>query len=206
MEIITIKNVSKTIKGRRVLQDINLSIEKGRTYGVVGHNGSGKTMLFRLILGLIKPTEGTITVDAQVSFGATIENPSFLGEYSGFQNLKLLANINQKITNEQICQTIAEVGLDPDSKEKVKSYSLGMKQKLALAQALMEKPSVLVLDEPTNGLDNDSVLQIRRLLKEEHKKGTTIIFTSHNVEDVKELAQEVLEMNDGVLTHSRMLE
>lgn len=206
MEIITIKNVSKTINGRRVLQDINLSIEKGRTYGVVGHNGSGKTMLFRLILGLIKPSEGTMKVDTQVSFGATIENPSFLGEYSGFQNLKLLANINQKITNEQICQTIAEVGLDSDSKEKVKSYSLGMKQKLALAQALMEEPSVLVLDEPTNGLDNDSVLKIRKLLKEEHGKGTTIIFTSHNIEDVKELAQEVLEMNDGVLTHSRMLE
>lgn len=197
---VEIKNVTKVIKGKTVLKNINLILEPGKMYGLTGHNGSGKTMLFRLILGLINPTEGTVFVPPDVTFGATIENPGFLLNFSGFENLRLLSEINHKIGEKEIYSAMEKVGLDPTNKEKVKAYSLGMKQKLAIAQAIMENPTYLILDEPTNGIDKEGVVRIRQLLKELNEKGTTILFTSHNGEDIAELAQVILEMDEGKLS------
>lgn len=197
--IINVENISKTIKGNTVLKDISLKIETGKIYGFIGHNGSGKTMLFRAIIGLIPINIGKINKKEQLKIGAIIENPGFLLTYTGFQNLKLLASINGIISDEIINETMLRVGLDPTNKKKVKSYSLGMKQKLAIAQAIMESPDVLVLDEPTNGLDYESVLNVYSLLKEERKRGKTILIASHNKDDIKALSDEIYKLDNGKL-------
>lgn len=197
--IINVENISKTIKGNTVLKDISLKIETGKIYGFIGHNGSGKTMLFRAIIGLIPINIGKINKKEQLKIGAIIENPGFLLTYTGFQNLKLLASINGTISDEIINETMLRVGLDPTNKKKVKSYSLGMKQKLAIAQAIMESPDVLVLDEPTNGLDYESVLNVYSLLKEERKRGKTILIASHNKDDIKALSDEIYKLDNGKL-------
>lgn len=203
---IAMERVSKKIKHKEVLNDINLSLEKGKIYGITGHNGSGKTMLLRLILGFIKPTSGKVVFQEKqpVTFGAIIENPGFILEHSGYKNLKLLASIQNIIGDKEITESMLAVGLDPENKKSVKTYSLGMRQKLAIAQAIMESPDVLVLDEPTNGLDKNSVVEIRNLLKDIHKKnGTTIIMTSHNQEDISALCEEVIEMENGFLRNTK---
>lgn len=197
--IINVENISKTIKGNTVLKDISLKIETGKIYGFIGHNGSGKTMLFRAIIGLIPINIGKINKKEQLKIGAIIESPGFLLTYTGFQNLKLLASINGTISDEIINETMLRVGLDPTNKKKVKSYSLGMKQKLAIAQAIMESPDVLVLDEPTNGLDYESVLNVYSLLKEERKRGKTILIASHNKDDIKALSDEIYKLDNGKL-------
>ena len=208
IKVVEISNLTKDIKGTKVLNNVSLSLESGKAYGIVGRNGSGKSMLFKAICGLINATEGEIKVfDKPIkngnfpdSTGIIIENPGFLPQYSAFKNLKILASINNTISDEKINETIALVGLDPNNKKPVRKYSLGMKQRLGIAQALMEEPKLLVLDEPMNGLDSEGVKQIRELLLELKSKSVTILLASHNSEDINEICDYVYNMENGVLS------
>ena len=206
LDMIKIVHVSKRFKDTVALQDINMAFKRGLIHGIVGHNGSGKTVLFKCICGLIEPDSGQIIVDGkevapmtQQNIGAIIENPGFISSLSGFRNLKLLASIHGHITDEQIRNTITCVGLDPLDKKKVKNYSLGMRHRLGIAQAIMENPPLLILDEPMNGLDKQGVEEIRALFLGLKKQGKTILISSHNEEDIKVLCDTVCEMNAGVL-------
>ena len=207
--IITVTNVSKHFKEETVLKDVTVAFEKGKIHGIIGRNGSGKTMLFKCICGFVPPSEGEIVVngkrigkdvDIPESVGIIIETPGFLPNYSGYNNLRLLASINHKIKKEDIISAIKKVGLDPDSKKHVRKYSLGMRQRLGIAQAIMENPEILIFDEPMNGLDNTGVKEIREILKGLKNEGKTIIIASHNSEDIKELCDTVCEMDAGKLT------
>ena len=178
----------------------------GKIYGFVGRNGSGKTVLMKMILGFIKSTSGTIKVngkhvgkeiDIPDDIGAIIETPGFLPEYSAFQNLKLMAMIREKITSERIRETIKLVGLDPDSKKHVGKYSLGMRQRLGIAQAIMEDPQILLLDEPLNGLDNEGVEEMRNVLLKQKEQGKLIIIASHSKEDIDILCDEIFRFDHG---------
>ncbi|WP_076850182.1 ATP-binding cassette domain-containing protein [Rubeoparvulum massiliense] len=205
MSVVQLIEVSKVIKKQPILQDINLTLERATIYGFFGRNGLGKTMLFRAISGLIKPSSGTILFNGKqlyhdISFpesiGVIIENPAFWEEYTGLENLKILASIQQKISLEEIKAAIRRVGLEPEDRRPVKKYSLGMKQRLAIAQAVMEAPDLLVLDEPTNALDEEGLQLVRTILREERKRGATILIASHNKDDIQLLADvkyEVLE-------------
>ncbi|EGT3607897.1 ATP-binding cassette domain-containing protein [Clostridium perfringens] len=205
--VVEISNLTKDIKGTKVLNKVNLQLESGKAYGIVGRNGSGKSMLFKAICGLINTTEGSITVFDKVikngSFpddvGMIIENPGFLLQYSAFKNLKILASINNKISDERIKETIALVGLDPEDKKIVKKFSLGMKQRLGIAQALMENPKLLILDEPMNGLDSEGVKQIREILLKLKSNSVTILLASHNSDDIDEICDCVYTMENGML-------
>ena len=170
-------------------------------------------MLFRAIAGLIRPTEGTVTVfgkkiGEEVSFpesmGLVIESVGFWPYYTGFENLKTLASIQHKISDDEVKQAIRRVGLDPDDKRTYRKYSLGMKQRLGIAQAVMEKPDLLLLDEPTNALDEDGIAQIRKLIQEEQERGATVLIASHNKEDLALLCGKFYQMNDGELTEGKM--
>ncbi len=205
--VIDVKNVSKSFGKEIVLSDINMELKKGHIYGIVGKNGSGKSVLFKLIAGYLKPTTGSISVmgkrvgkevDFPESMGLIIETPGFLSQYTGFQNLEYLANIRHLIDTEDIKDAIKLVGLDPSSKKKVGKYSLGMKQRLAIAQAIMEKPEVILLDEPMNGLDKRGVGQIKNLLLELKREGKLILMTSHYAEDVQ-VCDEIYELDNGCL-------
>lgn len=205
---IEVKNLYKSFKDIVVLENINLQMQEGQIYGIVGKNGSGKTMLFRCLAGLVKPTSGTILFNNQIlhkdietlpSMGVVIENMGLYPEYSGFMNLKYLASIRKKITEEQIRETIARVGLDPYDKRPIKKYSLGMKQRIILAQALMESPEILLLDEPTNGLDEKGVELVRKILKQEAERGALIMIASHNKEDIQYLCDKIFYMRSGCL-------
>ena len=206
--VVEISNLTKDIKGTKVLNKVNLQLESGKAYGIVGRNGSGKSMLFKAICGLINTTEGSITVFDKVikngSFpddvGMIIENPGFLLQYSAFKNLKILASINNKISDERIKETLALVGLDPEDKKIVKKFSLGMKQRLGIAQALMENPKLLILDEPMNGLDSEGVKQIREILLKLKSNSVTILLASHNSDDIDEICDCVYTMENGVLS------
>jgi len=209
MNIIDVKNVTLQIKKDTILKDVSITFEKGKIHGLIGRNGSGKTMLMKCICGFIKPTKGTILVDSKIigkdcdfpsDIGIIIETPGFIPYYSGYKNLKLLAGLNNKITNEQIKETIVKVGLDPSLKRHVKKYSLGMRQRLGLAQAIMENPSILILDEPMNGLDKEGVSDMREFLKQLREDGKTIILASHSAEDISVLCDTVCEMDKGYLT------
>ncbi|CAN2248781.1 ABC transporter ATP-binding protein [Bacillus vallismortis] len=202
-------NVYKKLKGNFVLNDINLTIKKNEFIVLKGHNGSGKTMILRAIAGLLKLTKGQITVNNLVigkdtdfsrNTGILIEYPSFIPVYTGYQNLKFLASINKKVSDQEIRKMIEQVGLDPEDKRKVKRYSLGMKQRLGLAQALMESPSLLLLDEPTNALDKKGIQLITDLLKKEKEKGTTIVVASHD-ETLTEnnIVDRVIHISNGRL-------
>ena len=210
--MITVKDVNLKIKKDMILRDINVEFNDGRIHGIIGRNGSGKTMLMKCICGLIRPTEGEITVagkrigidcDFPESVGVIIETPEFIPYYSGFKNLKLLADIRHKISNDDICRSIELVGLDPNLKKSVKKYSLGMRQRLGLAQAIMEDPELLILDEPMNGLDKDGVQDMRKYLLVLKKQGKTILIASHSVEDIDVLCDTVCEMDKGSLTKLR---
>lgn len=206
MEYIKIENLTKSLKGDIVLNNINLNLKKGKIYGFYGRNGSGKTMLFRAIAGLIKPSKGRVIIDDKVLFedieipnklGIIIENPGFWDEYTGFCNLKMLALIRNEISDNQIKQTMERLGLNPNEKKIYKKYSLGMKQKLAICQAIMEEPELIILDEPTNALDEDTVNIVREILIEERKKGTIVLIASHNKQDIDLLCDEKYEISGG---------
>ena len=206
---IQVENVSKSFGETKVLSDINVTFEKGMVHGLIGRNGSGKTMLMKGICGFVPVSSGEITIDGQrlkkdidfpKNIGVIIETPGFLPSYSAYRNLKFLADIQGKISKEQIYDAIRKVGLDPESKKHVGKYSLGMRQRLGLAQAIMEDPDILILDEPMNGLDNDGVSEMRDYLLALKASGKTIIIASHSAEDIAVLCDTVHEMNKGVLT------
>lgn len=212
MNIIQVKNLDLTINKTQILKNVCVSFEKGKIHGLIGRNGSGKTMLMKCICGFIRPTSGEISVDdKQVgkdcdfpeNIGIIIETPGFIPYYSGYKNLKLIADLNKKITPEQIKQAMAQVGLDPELKRHVVKYSLGMRQRLGLAQAIMENPDILILDEPMNGLDKEGVEDMRKYLLDFRKQGKTIIIASHSTEDIEVLCDTVSEMDKGVLTKIR---
>lgn len=205
---IEVQNVVKRFRDQVVLKNVSISFEKGQIHGIVGRNGSGKTMLFKCICGLMHPEEGVILVngkrvgrdvDMPEDIGAIIEAPGFLPNYSGYKNLRFLANIRRKIGKEEILNVLKTVGLDPESRKHVGKYSLGMRQRLGIAQAIMEDPEILILDEPMNGLDNAGVQDIRALLLELKAQGKTILLASHNHEDIAALCDTVHEMDGGVL-------
>lgn len=207
--MIEITNLCKSFKDTKVLNDITIKIKKGNIIGIIGRNGSGKTVLFKCICGLISPTKGTVKINNKIlgkdmdipdNIGAIIETPGFLPNYNGFKNLKFLAMIKNQISNKHIKDTIKLVGLNPDSKKHVGKYSLGMRQRLGIAQAIMENPDILILDEPMNGLDNDGVKDMRKLFLSLKEQGKTILLASHNKEDIEALCDEVYMMDKGILT------
>ena len=204
--MIEIRNLKKSFGKTVILSDITLTFEAGKIYGLVGRNGSGKTMLLKHILGFVTADSGTICIDGKLlgkdmdmpdNVGAIIETPGFLPEYSGLKNLKLLAMIRGKISDEKIRQTISLVGLDPSSRKHVGKYSLGMRQRLGIAQALMEDPDILLLDEPMNGLDNDGTEEMRRLFMMLRNEGKLIVLASHSREDISLLCDEVINLDKG---------
>ena len=207
--MIEVNNLFLTIKKVPILVDINTSFERGKIHGLIGRNGSGKTMLMKCICGFVKPTNGTITVggkrigkdcDFPENTGIIIETPGFIPYYSGYKNLKLLADLRKKITADDIRNTMKTVGLDPELKRHVRKYSLGMRQRLGLAQAIMENPELLILDEPMNGLDKDGVRDMRQYMPNLKEKGKTILIASHSAEDIDTLCDTVCEMDKGALT------
>ena len=207
--IIEVKNLNLTIKKQKILENVSLSCEEGRIYGLVGRNGSGKTMLMKCICGFIRPDEGEIDVlgkrigkdcDFAPDTGIIIETPGFIGHYSGFKNLKLLAAIKKKIDDDRIREIMEFVGLDPKVKKSVRKYSLGMRQRLGLAQAIMEDSKVLILDEPMNGLDKEGVEDMRKYLLKLREEGKTILIASHSSEDIAVLCDRTYEMEKGIIS------
>lgn len=206
MEIIKIKNVTKRFKDFIALNNISLSFEEGKIHGIIGRNGSGKTVLFKCICGFIYPDEGEILVcekkigkdtDMAENVGVIIENPGFLPNYSALKNLEFLADLSRGIDKEKIKNILKLVGLDPKNKKNVGKYSMGMRQRLGIAQAIMESPKLLILDEPMNGLDNQGVSDIRQLLLDLKEQGVTILLASHNREDISMLCDTVIELDNG---------
>lgn len=206
---ISVQNVSKSFGQERVLKSVSRDFEKGKIHGIVGNNGSGKTVLMKCICGFLISTEGTVTVNGKrvgrdVDFppdlGLIIETPGFLPNLSGAKNLEILASLNKKIGLAEIADSIRRVGLDPLMKKPVGKYSLGMRQRLGIAQAIMEDPALLILDEPLNGLDKHGVREMRDLIKGLKADGKTILLASHNQGDIDELCDTVCEMDAGVMT------
>lgn len=202
--MVEIKNYCKSIKSRPILNNVSYNFEYGKIYGIYGHNGSGKTMLLRAIAGLLVPDSGSVVIDGKVlnkdmsfppSIGIVIENMNLLPQYNAFDNLKILGKIKKTATDEDIKTALERVGLKSDLK--VKKFSLGMKQRLNIAQAVFEKQKIILLDEPTNALDNDGVQLIYKLLKEEKERGALVVITTHHKEDLEEICDVVLEMTEG---------
>lgn len=209
MNAISVMNLKMNFGEEQVLKGISREFEAGKIHGIVGNNGSGKTVLMKCICGFLSPTEGRVVVDGKTigkdvdfpeNIGIIIETPGFLPGLTGIKNLKILASLKRKIGDEEIRNVIRKVGLDPDLKKPVSKYSLGMRQRLGIAQAIMEDPSILILDEPFNGLDKNGVMQMRKLIKELREDGKTIILASHNQVDIDELCDTVCEMDAGVMT------
>ena len=208
-QIIEVKGLSKSFGKNKVLDDVSIGFAAQRIHGIIGRNGSGKTMLFKCILGMMPFSDGEITVngkrigkdiDVPENVGMIIESPGFLAGYSGYANLRLLSRIKKVIGRDEITRAIQTVGLDPASRKRVGKYSMGMRQRLCIAQAIMEDPSLLILDEPMNGLDNRGVGEIRELLLNLKNQGKTILIASHNPEDIRQLCDTVCEMDCGKLT------
>ena len=207
--IIKVDSVTKKFGADTALNNVSIEFYKGKIYGIIGRNGSGKTVLFKTIIGFLRPTNGRVLVEGKEigkdtdfadNIGIIIETPGFLGSYNGYKNLEYLANIKNIIGKKEIRESMERVGLDPDSKKKVSKYSLGMRQRLGIAQAIMENPDILILDEPMNGLDNQGVEDVRGILLNLRDEGKTIILASHNKEDIEILCDEVYEMDHGNLT------
>lgn len=207
--MIEVQNVSLKVKAATILENINFQCEQGQICGIIGRNGSGKTMLMKCICGFVHPTAGTIQVSEKVigkdtdfipDAGIIIETPGFIPNYSGYKNLHILASIQNKIGKKEIREAMEKVGLDPDRKRSVKKYSLGMRQRLGLAQAIMEDPSVLILDEPFNGLDKEGVQDMRKYLLKLKDEGKAIVVCSHSSEDIQVLCDKVYEMEHGRMT------
>ena len=197
--VVRLEDYCKSFKSAEVLKNINLTLESGKVIGLKGKNGSGKTMLMRAISGLILPTSGKVYINDKelgrhISFppsiGILIENPSFISNYTGFKNLKILASIQNRISDDEIRDAIRKVGLDPDDKRTFKKYSLGMKQRLGIAAAIMERPDIVILDEPINALDEAGAGLIKGLL----------IIACHDTEDLNYLSDEIYEIYDGEIT------
>jgi len=205
--MIEIKNVNKTLSKRKVLDNINYTFEYGKVYGLCGHNGSGKTMLLRAISGLIVPDDGEVIIDGKVlhkdisfppSVGIVIENMTLLPQYNAFDNLKLIGKLKKVASDEDISTALKRVGLN--SELKVRKYSLGMKQRLNIAQAIFEKPDIILLDEPTNGLDGDGVELIYNLIREEKERGALVIIATHHEEDLQQMCDVILKISEGKLS------
>ena len=207
---IKIEHVNKTIRRVPILTDINLELQGGNVYGIKGKNGSGKTMLMRAICGLITPDNGTIDINGQIlgkdisfppSIGVLIENPSFISNYTGLKNLKVLASIKDTADETMIRKALKDIGLDPDDKRTYHKYSLGMKQRLGIAAAVMENPDVIILDEPINVLDELSVENVRNILQEQKEHGAVIIIACHDREELEALSDEIIEISDGKIVN-----
>ncbi|MDR0515269.1 MAG: ATP-binding cassette domain-containing protein [Coriobacteriaceae bacterium] len=211
-DLIEIRGVSKSFGTASVLKDVTVSFAEGAIHGIVGRNGSGKTVLFKCLCGLMPYDTGEIAVRGEVvgrdtemprDFGAIIENPGFLPHYSGYKNLKFLADLTGHAGRDDIRKAITLVGLDPDSKKHVRKYSLGMRQRLAIAQAIMESPSLFILDEPLSGLDKRGLAEMRELFLSYRDLGRTMLIASHSTEDIDVLCDTVHEMDEGRLTRVR---
>ena len=203
---IRIDNATKFIRGALILDKVNITFESGKIYGLQGPNGSGKTMLMRLIGGLIRPSSGNVYIDNDKlgqaydfpkSMGLLIENPAFLPNYTGLKNLELLANIKGNADLAQLRQTTLDVGLNPDDKRKYRKYSLGMKQRLGLAAAIMEKPDLILIDEPTNALDDAGIEQICALIRRERDRGALIVMACHDAKILEDLSDEIYTIYEG---------
>lgn len=210
--MIYVQNVTKLFKGQTVLENVSFHFEAGRIHGIIGRNGSGKTVLLRLLCGLMLPTSGSVTVGGKVlgrdvdfapDTGVIIETPSFLPFKSGYANLRDLASIRNVIGRDEIVQAIETVGLDPKSKKRVGKYSLGMRQRLGVAQAIMEHPKLLLLDEPMNSLDAQGVEDIRSLLLKLRDEGVTILLVSHDREDIDRICDTVSLLENRTLSKYR---
>lgn len=206
--ILTAKHISKAIRGREILSDVSLELHSGKVYGFVGRNGSGKTMLFRALSGLMGLTSGTVRWGERVlkqdfavlpNLGIVLENVGLYPNLTGLENLRYLANIRKKCTQEDLRAVLERVGLDPDDRRTYGKYSLVMKQRLAIAQAIMEQPDVLMLDEPTNALDSEAVAQVRGIITQEKERGALVLLASHNYEDIRLLSDEVYRLESGRL-------
>ncbi len=202
------EGISKSFGKQAILDHISIDFEKGKVYGITGRNGSGKTVFLKILCGLLPPNQGTVRVNGKTigkdidfpeSVGAIIESPGFLPYWSGYKNLSYLASLRNRIGAAEISDAMKLVGLDPKDKKPVGKYSLGMKQRLGIAQAIMENPQLLILDEPMNGLDADAVSHMRILLKDMRNSGKTIIMASHMQEDLAVLCDELYELNEGCL-------
>ena len=207
--VVRLEDYCKSFKSAEVLKNINLTLESGKVIGLKGKNGSGKTMLMRAISGLILPTSGKVYINDKelgrhISFppsiGILIENPSFISNYTGFKNLKIHASIQNRISDDEIRDAIRKVGLDPDDKRTFKKYSLGMKQRLGIAAAIMERPDIVILDEPINALDEAGAGLIKGLLDELKANGSLIIIACHDTEELNYLSDEIYEIYDGEIT------
>ncbi len=209
---IKLENISKIFQKNTVLEDVSLELESGTVYGLWGKNGSGKTMLMRVISGLIRPTSGRVLINGKElgdefpeSVGLLIENPSFLDGYTGLQNLKMLASIRGQLTDHDVRETLERVGLEPGDRRPFRKYSLGMKQRLGIACAIMEKPDLILLDEPINALDVDGVELVRGILEEEKKRGALIVISCHDADEMNALADVVYTIRAGKIVEERHL-
>lgn len=209
MSEIVVNEVSKSIYGVPIINSISMKLVSGNIYGFQGINGSGKTMLMRLICGLIYPTKGEIIIDGKrlgkeitfpQSVGLLLENPAFLDSYTGYENLEMLASIKNIITREEIHEAITSVGLDPLDKRKYKKFSLGMKQRLGIAAAIMEKPDILILDEPTNSLDSSGVSLVKTIIAKERERGAIIILACHDLPVLQDVSDEIFLLEQGKIT------
>ena len=205
---VEIRNVTKILRKNVVLSNISLTLKSDRVVGLMGINGSGKTMLMRVITGLIRPNEGSVIIDGKelhkdISFppscGLLLENPAFIDNYTGFENLKLLTTIKGRITDDEIRNTIILVGLDPESKKKYRKYSLGMKQRLGIAAAIVEKPDIVILDEPTNSLDTSGVEMVKNVIKSQKERGALVILACHDMSVLRELSDDIYKIEEGVI-------
>jgi len=204
--MVEVQDAVKEFRETTALKNVSIQFETGEIHGVIGRNGSGKTVLFKAICGFMKLDAGKVLLDGKPvkpavaqEIGIIIEEPGFIGSLSGFKNLKLLASVRRKISDDEIRKTLEQVGLDSASKKHVRKYSLGMRHRLGIAQAIMEKPKLLILDEPMNGLDKQGVLEMREVFKELNERGATIILSSHYAEDIEALCDTVCEMDNGKL-------
>lgn len=205
---ITVKNITKVIKGTTVLDSVSMEMKSGEIVGLRGENGSGKTMLMRMIAGLIFPTQGSVQIDGRVlgkelafpeEMGILLENPTFLENYTGYQNLRMLASIQNRIGEEEIKKAIRRVGLEWDDRKKYRKYSLGMKQRLGIAAAVMEAPQLIILDEPSNALDDQGCEMLRQIIREEKARNALILVSSHDGSLLEEIADTIYIMKNGHL-------
>lgn len=210
---IKISNLTKNIHGIKVLDNITLELQSGKIYGLSGKNGSGKTMLMRAISGLIKPTTGEIKIGNDIlgknysflpSIGVLIENPAFISKYSGFKNLKIIASIQNKIDDKAIKEVLNDVGLNPDEKKPYRKYSLGMKQRLGIACAIMEKPEIILLDEPINALDEAGVQLVKKVLLK-IKDNAIVIISCHDKDELEFLSDEIFYMSEGKVVQHKII-